>query len=29
VGIALYLGGTATNAPATARFDNLVAGVVP
>lgn len=29
VGIALYLGGTATNSPATARFDDLVAGVLP
>jgi PKD repeat protein len=29
VGVALYLGGTATNAPATARFDDLIAGAVP
>ncbi|MBX0299473.1 PKD domain-containing protein [Cryobacterium sp. 1639] len=29
LGISLYIGGTATNAPATARFDDLVAGVLP
>jgi len=29
IGIALYLGGSTTNVPATARFDDLVAGRLP
>ncbi|WEO76945.1 PKD domain-containing protein [Cryobacterium sp. SO2] len=29
IGIALYLGGSTTNTPATARFDDLVAGPLP